>query len=133
MKTVTDDHKNRFGFHCHRYPDHLPVVLVVDDDPRVGDVLQEFLASEGFTVSYASDGWAALRQIALDPPNVVLADMKMPLMDGVTLLKEIRHRWREIDVIMMSASESPIGLRAPFLQKPFDLDDVLETICQIEH
>lgn len=103
-------------------------VLIVDDDPRVGDVLQELLEDEGFVVSWEANGRKALDAIELNRPDVVLADMRMPVMDGVTLLHAICDRWAGINVIMMSATESPAGLPVPFIQKPFDLDDVITTI-----
>lgn len=109
-------------------PAREPSILVVDDDPRVVDVLQEFLEEEGFTVTYEGDGQNALHSIEKLQPDVVLADMRMPVMDGVTLMKEINDRWEGITVIMMSATESPAGLPVPFIQKPFDLDEVLDTI-----
>lgn len=105
-----------------------PAVLIVDDDPRVADVLQEILEEEGFSVSYECDGRSALDSIEKQQPDVVLADMRMPVMDGVTLLREITVRWCHINVIMMSATESPAGLAVPFIQKPFDLDDVITMI-----
>lgn len=115
---------------CARHNDHIPEVLIVDDDPRVADVLQQLLEDEGFLVDYEGDGCAALTHIERKQPDVVLADMKMPRLGGAGLLREINLRWSgEIDVILMSASESPIGLTVPFLRKPFDLDDVISTIC----
>lgn len=132
MNTASNNQRNSFGRHCQRYPDVPPAVLIVDDDPRVGDVLVELLSMEGFDVSYEVDGSKALRHIEQDHPDVVLADMKMPIMDGVTLLREIILRWDDIDVIMMSATESPAGLPVPFIQKPFDLDDVISTICHCD-
>ena len=88
---------------------HIPEVLIVDDDPNVADVLQQLLEDEGFAVNYE--------------------DMKMPRLGGVELLHEIVSRWNgDIDVSLMRASETPVGLGVPFLQKPFDLDDVIFTI-----
>lgn len=129
MNTVSSNQKNTSRQGCQRFQGGEPAVLIVDDDPRVADVLQEFLQEEGFDVSYEGDGRSALHSIERSQPDVVLADMKMPVMDGVTLLNEINDRWDDIDVIMMSATESPAGLEVPFIQKPFDLDDVISTIC----
>lgn len=132
MKTVSNNNQNRFEARCERPTEIPPAVLVVDDDPKVGEVLVELLSSEGFEVAYEVNGRKALNHIEQDRPNVVLADMKMPVMDGVTLLKEITHRWDDIEVIMMSATESPSDLPVPFIQKPFDLDDVITTICHCQ-
>lgn len=132
MKIFSNNTNHSTGSHCDRYPEMTPAVLVVDDDPKVGEVLVEFLSGEGFDVSYEMNGRKALNHIEHDRPNVVLADMRMPVMDGVTLLKEITHRWDDIEVIMMSATESPAGLPVPFIQKPFDLNDVISTICHCD-
>lgn len=129
MNIVPNSHTNTGSLPCRRYPAGVPAVLIVDDDPRVGDVLLELFESEGFHVSYANSGQRALKCIEQNHPQVVLADMRMPAMDGVTLLQEITHRWDDIEVIMMSATESPVGLSVPFIQKPFDLDNVISVIC----
>lgn len=107
-----------------------PEVLIVDNDPAVADVLQEFLNEEGFVVRSAVDGVAALSRIERKPPHLVLADVMMPRLNGLLLVDEIRRRWSHIDVILMSASESPATVHCPFIQKPFDLDDVMSTILQ---
>lgn len=118
---------------CRQYPGPTPSILIVDDDPRVADVLMEFLKDEGFIVRTEGNGRSALHAIEQHQPDVVLADMRMPMMDGLALLKEISDRWQSIDVIMMSATESPAGLEVPFIQKPFDLEDVLSAICDPDH
>lgn len=93
-------------------------------------MLEQLLEDEGFIVSREGDGYSALTHIQRKKPDVVLADMRMPRLDGVGLLREIHSRWNDqIDVILMSATETPRGLNVPFLQKPFDLDDVITTIC----
>lgn len=109
-------------------------ILIVDDDPQIAEVLQQLLEEEGFVVSKEGDGHSALSYIEQSQPDVVLADMRMPRLGGVGLLHEIKLRWdNNIDVILMSATESPRGLNVPFLQKPFDLDDVLATIWNYPH
>lgn len=129
MNIALNNHDHTSPRPCNRYPEGSPSVLIVDDDPRVGDVLLELLQSEGFIAAYAESGPKALHYIEENPPNMVLVDMRMPVMDGVTLLREITHRWDTVDVIMMSATESPAGLPVPFIQKPFDLDEVISIIC----
>lgn len=104
-------------------------VLIVDDDPNVAAVLEEFLQEEGFAVCTTCDGVRAMTLIERIQPSVVLADVMMPFMDGITLATEVRRRWSKIDVILMSASESAASVHAPFIQKPFDLDAVIDTIC----
>lgn len=129
MNSVRNNNQKGLQSVCRRFDHPEPTVLIVDDDPRVADVLLEFLEDEGFHVSYEENGRNALHSMEKNLPDVVLADMRMPIMDGVTLLHEITDRWQQIEVIMMSATESPAGLDVPFIQKPFDLDDVFSAIC----
>lgn len=129
MNSVNQNETKTVHAVCGRFDTPEPSVLIVDDDPRVADVLQEFLEEEGFRVAYEENGRSALTAMEKQLPDVVLADMRMPVMDGVTLLHEITDRWQQIDVIMMSATESPVGLSVPFIQKPFDLDEVFTAIC----
>lgn len=132
VNIVPNNQENDRKAGCQRFTHGEPAVLIVDDDPRVADVLQEFLEEEGFSVTYEINGKKALNAIENQQPDLVLADMRMPVMDGITLLHEITSRWDDIDVIMMSATESPNGLQVPFIQKPFDLDEVITTICKCE-
>ena len=105
-----------------------PLVLVVDDDPFVADVLVSLFQDEGYAVTTANNGMSALHQIEQNPPDLVVADIKMPRMDGITLAQRIAARWDSIHVILMSAADRPTSIDVPFIQKPFDLDDVLRAI-----
>lgn len=68
-------------------------VLVVDDEPMLVRSLQRFLRREGFEVVTAEHGLAALAVLEQAPVDVVLSDVRMPEMDGPTLLDRIRARW----------------------------------------
>jgi class 3 adenylate cyclase len=65
-------------------------VLVVDDNPTNVDILQTRLAAHGYAVVTASDGEAALRTIAAEPPDVVLLDVMMPKLDGVEVCRRLK-------------------------------------------
>lgn len=65
-------------------------VLVVDDDDDVQQLMTKFLTEEGFEVRCASNGEEGLRAVAEDLPDVVLLDLMMPVMDGMTFLTELR-------------------------------------------
>lgn len=135
MNSVANNQENGQRVTRQRFRNGEPAVLIVDDDPRVADVLQELLEDEGFSVSYEGNGRKALHSIERNRPDVVLADIRMPVMDGITLLNEIIKRWNDVDVIMMSATETPRDLPVPFIQKPFDLDEVISIIhgCEESH
>lgn len=104
-------------------------ILVVDDDHDTAHVLAELLGEEGYPVRCAVDGEAALREIARDPPDLVLADVMAPKVDGVTLARHLRARGRSMPVVLMSAVYDYVDVRGlQFVHKPFDLDILLPII-----
>jgi CheY-like chemotaxis protein len=107
-------------------------ILIVDDHHASADLLAELLEEEGFQVRCAGDGQAALRAITQAPPDLVLSDIRMPKMDGVTLAKLLRARGWTMPVVLMSAEFAAVDLPGvPFLLKPLDLDTLLGTIARI--
>jgi DNA-binding NtrC family response regulator len=78
-------------------------VLIVDDDPTVRASLAEALGGEGIDVTVAEDGVRALAVLKTVEPAIVLCDVRMPEMDGLTLLRELRARVPDVDVILMTA------------------------------
>ncbi|GAB6159057.1 response regulator [Desulfotomaculum varum] len=106
-------------------------VLIIDDQPGVRRLLLEALAEEGWRVKTASSGAEGLQMLAAWRPSLVLLDMKMPGMNGVETLQEIRRLDRNLPVVMMSAygdmevMEQTRHLEvAHYLSKPFDLNEV---------
>src|SRR2546421_10825698 len=67
--------------------------LVVDDEPRLRRVLVRLLEGEGFTCSEAGSGTEALEMLQHEPVPLVISDLPIPQMDGVTLLRELIARW----------------------------------------
>jgi DNA-binding response OmpR family regulator len=109
-----------------------PSILVVDDDHDMAEVLEDLLDEEGYRVRCAFNGDAALREIAHEPPDLVLADVMMPQVDGVSLAKQLRARGWTMPVVLMSAEVAAVDLPGvPFLLKPLDLDELLETIVHV--
>lgn len=100
-------------------------VLIVDDEPDVRRILLEILRDEGYQAIAAEDGSRALELAASRRPDIVLSDVAMPLLDGVTLARRLA-RWNPpIPVVLMSAAHSSRIGTLPFIAKPFDLDDML--------
>ncbi|SLM47314.1 Acetoacetate metabolism regulatory protein AtoC [Nitrospira japonica] len=106
-------------------------VLVVDDDEDTRGLLSEILAKEGYDVETASDGKTALERITDRPPDLVMSDIHMPSLDGMSLLEELRSRNQDVPVILMTAFGSlktaVDGLRSgafDYLSKPFIVDDI---------
>ncbi len=80
-----------------------PRILVVDDDESLRRVTQVQLEEEGYEVVTAASGEEALRLLERAPHDLVISDLKMPGMDGVALLREIRQRYPEVVVILLTA------------------------------
>jgi two-component system response regulator HydG len=110
-------------------------VLVVDDEASARTGLERLLQQEGFTVATAPDGAVALKLAAELAPDVVVTDLKMPRMDGLELLKQLRAQDGGIPVIVATAFSdigSAVGaMRAgadDYLTKPIDLDALVLSI-----
>jgi CheY-like chemotaxis protein len=109
-------------------------VLVVDDDESIRDLVAMALSSEGHHVMTAPHGAAALEAIAASPPDVILLDMKMPVMDGW----ELARRYREMPgphapIVVVTAAADAAGRAAEVaadghLPKPFDLEDLFRVV-----
>lgn len=113
-------------------------LLIVDDDSRVRAALSEALESEAVSVRTAGTGEAALEALDKDAIELVLADIRMPGMDGLTLLRRVKGRDQRIGVILMTAYEDlPTVATAmrdgalDFLIKPLDLFHLRATIQRV--
>ena len=109
-----------------------PLVLVVDDEATVRQALERALRFEGFAVSTAAGGREALTAVAERPPAVVVLDVTMPDLDGVSVVRRMRADGLDVPVCMLSArdevSDRVAGLQAgadDYLVKPFALDELL--------
>ena len=77
-------------------------ILVVDDDPRMQRLLRANLERAGYRVDTAGEGAGALERVELAPPDLILLDVMMPVMDGLTLLARLRE-FSDVPVIMLTA------------------------------
>lgn len=105
-------------------------VLVVDDDPDVRDLLEDYLGSQGFCVAAAASAAAAREHLDTDPPLMVLLDIGLPGEDGLSLARYVREQF-DIGIIMVSGAgetlDRIIGLEVgadDYLAKPFDLREL---------
>ncbi len=78
-------------------------ILIVDDEPRIRQLIREYLGHEGFSCTEATDGSAALAQLSSAGFDLVLLDIMMPFVDGMTCLREMRARKITTPVIMLTA------------------------------
>ena len=113
-------------------------VLIIDDEPAIGEMLTTILEAQGYEVAVAYDGPSGLAELERHPPHVLLLDYMLPGMDGIEILCEARHRWPGLPVVMITAYGSPeLNIRAnkfsviEVVSKPFDTDHLLEVIDRI--
>jgi CheY-like chemotaxis protein len=107
-----------------------PTILVVDDDPSLRWVLADALFEAGYAVAQASDGLMALQRIAIQVPDLILTDVRMPRLDGIGLATIVAPHRPEIPIILMSANPLPAGCAQPFIRKPFELEALLTLIAR---
>src|ERR671936_1540746 len=107
-------------------------VLVVDDEPEIRDVVAMLLGSEGYRVTTAANGAVALERVGREPFDLVLLDMRMPVMDGWSFARAYRSQpGPHAPIVVLTAAQDAAERAAQidadgYLGKPFDLDDLLE-------
>lgn len=110
-------------------------ILIVDDEPSIRQLVATLLTLEGFDVTTASDGRAALKRVQADAPDVVISDVRMPHMTGYELLTAIRTNpaLDAVRFILLTSStgDDPAAQSAmadACLTKPFTRDLLLDTL-----
>lgn len=103
-------------------------ILVVDDESDVRDLLSKFLTRRGYKVQTAADGEAAIEAIRESRPDIVLLDIRLPKIDGLSVLQRLRDESDDVAIITMSGSADEDTARkslelgaADFITKPFNL------------
>jgi signal transduction histidine kinase/DNA-binding response OmpR family regulator len=106
-------------------------VLVVDDEQTVGEVLQEFLAGEGYELTLARSGDEAVKMLATLSPDVILTDINMPGLSGLEMMRFAKEADPEVCVVVLTGHASTAtaidALRQgayDYVTKPFDLEAV---------
>ena len=103
-------------------------VLIVDDEPKICQLLSQILAARGCTVRVAPDGLEGLAEFQRKSADVVITDMKMPKLSGVELLRELKHLDPLLNIVVITAYPSVEGAveamkygACDFITKPFDI------------
>ncbi|NQT33480.1 MAG: response regulator [Candidatus Omnitrophica bacterium] len=104
-------------------------ILVIDDEASVCSMLKKFLEMKGYAADIAVSGQEGIDRVRQNAPAIVLLDIRMPGMDGVEVLKEIKRIDKNVNVIMITAvNENEIGKKCielgayDYIIKPFDLE-----------
>ncbi len=113
-------------------------LLVVDDEDALRMVLSAELEGEGYDVKSAADGQEAIDKIQAEKFDLVLLDIKMPIVDGFEVLKFVKDNYPSTKVIMLTgfadlknAIESKKLGAEDFVSKPYDLVDLLTTVERV--
>jgi DNA-binding NtrC family response regulator len=108
-------------------------MMLVDDEERFLSTTKKLLGKKGYDVVTATSGAEALEKIRVQNIHVVILDVKMPGMDGITTLKEIKRQFPLIEVIMLTGHatiESAVdGLKSgaiDYLTKPADINEIIQ-------
>ncbi len=116
-----------------------PSILVVDDEATIREVLTRYLEHEGFTVRQAADGYEALDAVTFEPPDLILLDLMLPGIDGLTITRHLRQapgmRNRNVPIIMLTArGETSDRIRGldlgadDYIAKPFSPREVVSRV-----
>jgi two-component system, OmpR family, response regulator MprA len=110
-------------------------VLVVDDDPPLRRMLERTLVAEGFDVTVAADGGAALVAAERSAPDVIVLDVAMPVLDGIAVCRRLRGKGLPTPILMLTARDAVpdrvAGLESgadDYLVKPFAVQELIARI-----
>ena len=112
-------------------------VLIVDDEPRIAELVRKYLSLEGYRVSTARDGEAMFQVLGDGPVDLILLDLVMPGRDGLALTRLVRER-SSVPIIMLTGQgdtiDRVVGLENgadDYMTKPFDLRELLARVRSV--
>jgi len=115
-------------------------ILIVDDEPSIVISLEYLMKREGFEVSVAADGEAALAAVAARPPDLVILDVMMPKLNGFEVCRRLRAEpaWRGVRILMLTAKgrepelQKGLALGADaYVTKPFSTRDLVAEVRRL--
>lgn len=110
-----------------------PLLLLVDDDDDIREMLATILEADGFRIATAANGEEALERMDEERPDLLILDMRMPVMDGWELSRILEERGDRPPLVVVTAAADPAARAADiaadaWLAKPFDISDLEEVI-----
>lgn len=113
------------------------LVLVVDDSPTIRKIVEVTLRREGYRVNTCDNAMKALASVADDPPDLVLLDVMLPVMDGYKVCKIIKNRHRDMPVVMLSSKDGffdkargKMAGSTHYITKPFEPRDLVAVVAR---
>ena len=110
-------------------------ILVVDDDPRITDLLRRVLAYEGYSIAIAASGSEALNRSLERPPDLIVLDIMMPGLDGLEVAQRLREAGDNVPILMLTARDTVAdrvkGLETgadDYLVKPFAPEELVARV-----
>ncbi len=111
-------------------------ILVVDDDPHIRQLMMDVLVRDGYQIASAADGQEAIDKIILNPVDMVITDLSMPVKDGFALIDDLRRDYPHIPIVVVSGEHALISenegissIRADFVvAKPFSLSHLRKIV-----
>jgi CheY-like chemotaxis protein len=112
-------------------------VLVVDDEPDIRATVSAMLEIEGYVVTEAANGADALHAFENVTPDVILLDMRMPVLDGWGFAAELRRRGHRTPIVVMTAARDAAHwaneiAASAFVAKPFSFDDLIHAVEEVQ-
>jgi two-component system OmpR family response regulator len=114
-------------------------ILLIEDDKSLATGMQEALKRAGLVVNWVDRGQTALQSLAIQVPDIIILDLGLPDMDGLSLLKTLRRQHKQVQVLILTARDSVADKVAgldlgadDYLTKPFDLDELLARLRAFE-
>jgi two-component system, OmpR family, response regulator MprA len=114
-------------------PSCAPTALIVDDEAALRAALERVLTQEGFEVLAAENGAVALSLAAANPPDVIVLDSEMPVLDGIGFARSYRRSTPRLAPIIATSGRHDAALfaalvgAAAYLRKPFAIEELLAT------
>jgi DNA-binding response OmpR family regulator len=114
----------------------IPYILVIDDEPGILEITAEILEYEGYQVEKAANGQEGLQILSQVHPELVMLDMRMPVLDGWGFAKVLHNTGSTVPILVLTAAldakrwAEEINADA-YLGKPFDLNELLAVVEQV--
>jgi DNA-binding response OmpR family regulator len=118
----------------------MPKILIAEDDPAIRSLISQILSLEGYDVASFSEGAGAQEALHASAPDLVVLDIMMPNVDGLTLLEDIRstETTRSIPVVLLTAKADDSTTWAGwsggcdyYMTKPFEPDELIATVNRL--